>query len=102
MYEILGTAGNLLWAKPLQVRWCWKLWSNFCILQVIPFKFHERKIVPEILDATQLRGELCFVVKWPSSEQLELISSTIMYVEYPLYVFKFYEKCLTWVHFDKS
>ena len=73
------------------------------VFQVIPFNFNERKVAPEILDAMKIKDDMYFIVKWSNNaEGLEVIAATEMYVEYPMYVFKFYEKCIVWVESDQA
>ncbi|XP_048205321.1 chromobox protein homolog 3-like [Perognathus longimembris pacificus] len=51
----------------------------------------------QILGATNIFGELMFVIKWKNSNKNDLVLAKEAYVKCPQVVIAFYEKNLTWI-----
>jgi len=58
--------------------------------------------IEKILGATDVYGELMFLIKWQSTEKPELVPARIANVKSPQYVIRFYEDRLTWANTDEN
>lgn len=58
--------------------------------------------IERILGATDVYGELMFLIKWQSTDKPELIPARIANVKSPQQVIRFYEDRLTWANTDDN
>ncbi|CAF1402941.1 unnamed protein product [Rotaria sp. Silwood1] len=58
--------------------------------------------IEKILGATDVYGELMFLIKWQSTEKPELVPARIANVKSPQHVIRFYEDRLTWANTDEN
>ncbi|CAF1291992.1 unnamed protein product [Rotaria magnacalcarata] len=56
----------------------------------------------KILGATDVYGELMFLIKWQATEKPELVPARIANVKSPQHVIRFYEDRLTWANTDEN
>ncbi|CAF0911749.1 unnamed protein product [Adineta steineri] len=58
--------------------------------------------IEKILGATDVYGELMFLIKWQSTDKPELVPARIANVKSPQHVIRFYEDRLTWANTDEN
>ncbi|CAF3327274.1 unnamed protein product [Rotaria socialis] len=58
--------------------------------------------IEKILGATDVYGELMFLIKWQSTDKPELVPARIANVKSPQHVIRFYEDRLTWATTDEN
>ncbi|CAF2622268.1 unnamed protein product [Rotaria sp. Silwood2] len=58
--------------------------------------------IEKILGATDVYGELMFLIKWQSTEKPELVPARIANIKSPQHVIRFYEDRLTWANTDEN
>jgi chromobox protein 5 len=58
--------------------------------------------IEKILGATDVYGELMFLIKWQLTDKPELVPARIANVKSPQYVIRFYEDRLTWANTDEN
>lgn len=58
--------------------------------------------IEKILGATDVYGELMFLIKWQYTEKPELVPARIANVKSPQHVIRFYEERLTWANTDEN
>lgn len=58
--------------------------------------------IEKILGATDVYGELMFLIKWQSTDKPELVPARIANVKSPQQVIRFYEDRLTWANTDEN
>lgn len=61
-------------------------------------EFEGGKVPHEILGATDLGGELCFLMKWKGNKMTDIVPAREANVRCPQVVIKFYEKRVRWKH----
>ncbi|UJR21967.1 hypothetical protein I4U23_025035 [Adineta vaga] len=58
--------------------------------------------IEKILGATDVYGELMFLIKWQATDKPELVPARIANVRSPQHVIRFYEDRLTWANTDEN
>ncbi|CAF1163682.1 unnamed protein product [Rotaria sordida] len=58
--------------------------------------------IEKILGATDVYGELMFLIKWQATDKPELVPARIANVKSPQQVIRFYEDRLTWANTDEN
>ncbi|CAF4180897.1 unnamed protein product, partial [Rotaria sp. Silwood2] len=58
--------------------------------------------IEKILGATDVYGELMFLIKWQATDKPELVPARIANVKSPQHVIRFYEDRLTWANTDEN
>ncbi|UJR27231.1 hypothetical protein I4U23_008527 [Adineta vaga] len=58
--------------------------------------------IEKILGATDVYGELMFLIKWQATDKPELVPSRIANIKSPQHVIRFYEDRLTWANTDEN
>lgn len=52
--------------------------------------------VDKILGASEINGQIQFVLKWKDRDEPTMIVSAVANVKYPYHVLDFYESCMEW------
>ncbi|CAF1554607.1 unnamed protein product [Adineta ricciae] len=58
--------------------------------------------IEKILGATDVYGELMFLIKWQATDKPELVPARIANIKSPQHVIRFYEDRLTWANTDEN
>lgn len=67
-----------------------------------PNGYDRGQVLDDIIGATDDTGELCFVVKWANSNDVELVAAAIVNTKNPQEVISFYEKHLILLEFQQG